>query len=635
MTNNVAVNGNEIDDVVDSQIQGCLDLDNLKSFFLYAGAGSGKTRSLVNALQWIRTTYGRRLWLRGQRIGVITYTNAACDEIKERIEFNVLIQVSTIHSFAWSLIGSYHNDIRNWLRTNLAAEITELRTAQAKGRVGTKAAAEREASIANKTRRLEYIETAKQFVYNPTADNRGRDALSHTEVISMASDFLLTKPTLQKVLVTQYPILLIDESQDTNRYLMDALFAVQKEHQAGLCLGLFGDMMQRIYTDGKVGLQEAVPEVWAKPIKQLNHRCPGRVLDLLNKMRNEVDGQQQKGRADKPEGYVRLFLLPANTEDKQGAEATVATRMVEITGDDGWKDDYKALILEHHMAAKRDGFGAMFELLYKVDRFRTGLLDGSLPAVGFFARQVLPVVEAMQRGDRFAATAVVRKHSPFLDAKTLQIQNEQLKQLTAAKAGVDALMSLWNDGAKPTFGDVLGSIHESGLFSLPDVLNVIASRAVTAPTADAGADAVADEERDEAVKAWDEVMATPFDQIAAYNRYVTGASPFDTHQGIKGREFPRVMVVIDDEEARGFLFSYEKLFGVKEKSTTDIKNEEQGFETTIDRTRRLFYVTCSRTEESLAIVNYTGDPVKVRSRVLAAGWFGENEIIAVDPGQTV
>jgi hypothetical protein len=91
---------------------------------------------------------------------------------------------------------------------------------------------------------------------------------------------------------------------------------------------------------------------------------------------------------------------------------------------------------------------------------------------------------------------------------------------------------------------VLGSIHASGLFSIPDVLTVIASRAVTAPAADASADADADEERDEAVKAWDEVMATPFDQIAAYNRYVTGASPFDTHQGIKGREFPRVMVVM-------------------------------------------------------------------------------------------
>jgi DNA helicase-2/ATP-dependent DNA helicase PcrA len=632
MTINAPVNVNEIDDVVDSQIQDCLNLDSLKSFFLYAGAGSGKTRSLVNALQWIRETYGRRLWLRGQRIGVITYTNAACDEIKERIEFNVLFAVSTIHSFSWSLIGSYHDDIRSWLKTNLAAEIEELRVAQAKGRAGTKAAAEREVSIANKTQRLGYIETVKQFVYSPTGDNRGRDALSHSEVISITSDFLLTKPTLQKVLVTQYPILLIDESQDTNRYLMDAFFEVQKQHQAVFCLGLFGDMMQRIYTDGKVGLQDAVPGGWAKPIKQMNHRCPGRVLQLLNQMRSETDGQQQKGRTDKPEGYVRLFLLPANTQDKQSAEDKIAAQMAEITGDPCWKKDYKGLILEHHMAAKRYGFGAMFEPLYKVDRLRTGLLDGSLPAIGFFAKEILPVVEAMQREDRFAAAAAVRKYSPFLDVKALQTQKEQLKQLKEAKVAVDALMSLWNDGAKPTFGDVLNSVHQSGLFSIPDVLNVIASRSLTDPPADADTDT--DGERDEAVRAWDEVMTTPFDQIAAYNRYVTGASPFDTHQGIKGREFPRVMVVMDDDDARGFLFSYEKLFGVKDKSTTDIKNEEQGLETTIDRTRRLFYVTCSRAEKSLAIVDYTGDPVKVRSRVLAAGWFVENEIIAVGSGQS-
>lgn len=32
---------------VDDEIYSCLDLDNPKSFFLFAGAGSGKTRTLV------------------------------------------------------------------------------------------------------------------------------------------------------------------------------------------------------------------------------------------------------------------------------------------------------------------------------------------------------------------------------------------------------------------------------------------------------------------------------------------------------------------------------------------------------------------------------------------------------------
>lgn len=107
--------------------------------------------------------------------------------------------------------------------------------------------------------------------------------------------------------------------------------------------------------------------------------------------------------------------------------------------------------------------------------------------------------------------------------------------------------------------------------------------------------------------AWDAFLLCPFHQVEPYLEYVEGRAPFDTHQGIKGRGFPRVLVIIDDEDARGFLFSHEKLFRAKAKSRTDIDNESEGKETTIDRTRRLFYATCSRAMNSLAIVAYTGD----------------------------
>ncbi len=86
------------------------------------------------------------------------------------------------------------------------------------------------------------------------------------------------------------------------------------------------------------------------------------------------------------------------------------------------------------------------------------------------------------------------------------------------------------------------------------------------------------------------------------------------------------MVIIDDAEARGFMFSYEKLFGAREKTSTDMKNEADGSETTIDRTRRLFYVTCSRAEESLAVVAYSSDPSKVQARAIAEDWFKAEEI---------
>jgi DNA helicase II / ATP-dependent DNA helicase PcrA len=88
---------NDIDDHVDAEIADCLNLSAPKSFFLFAGAGSGKTRSLIAALQHIRKTCSDALRAKGQRVGVVTYTNAASDEIKRRLLFDSLIDVRTIH----------------------------------------------------------------------------------------------------------------------------------------------------------------------------------------------------------------------------------------------------------------------------------------------------------------------------------------------------------------------------------------------------------------------------------------------------------------------------------------------------------------------------------------------------------
>lgn len=121
------------DAAADEAILACLDIEKPRSFFLYAGAGSGKTRSLVEAIRAVCRDQGRRLSLTGQKIGVITYTNAACDEIKQRLEFDPRVEVSTIHAFAWSLIAGYDSDIRGWVATRLLQDIVELEEAQAKG----------------------------------------------------------------------------------------------------------------------------------------------------------------------------------------------------------------------------------------------------------------------------------------------------------------------------------------------------------------------------------------------------------------------------------------------------------------------------------------------------------------------
>ncbi len=624
------------DDVFDAKadetILACLDLDKPKSFFLYAGAGSGKTRSLVEAIRIVCREQGRRLSLAGQKIGVITYTNAACDEIKQRLEFDPRVEVSTIHAFAWSLIGGYDGDIRKWVAGRMLQDIAELEEAQAKGRATSKAAIDRARSIESKRRRYAGLDAIQRFIYSPTGDNRARDALNHAEVIAMTADFLTAKPGLRRLLITRFPILLIDESQDTSRRLMDALLDVQAANSDSFILGLFGDTMQRIYADGKTGLAEAIPADWAKPRKEMNHRCPTRVIELINKVRRDDDGQEQRPRSDAQRGVARLFLLPHTTTNKSAVEAAIAERMADFTGDPAWADGseaIKTLALEHMMSARRFGFEQFFEPLYAVQRISTGLLDGTGAGLGIFTREVLPLVKALRAGDRFATAAIMRKTSSLLDRDALrnagEAQQDLLDRAKGACAGLLALVE-----GPTTLRDVLRYVAEHRLFTVPDVL---------LPFATADPDPVDENDPDEdeeevdvksEIAAWRQALEAPFGQIDRYDRYVRGLSHFDTHQGVKGLEFPRVIVVISDEEARGFLFNYDKLFGAKAKSKTDLDNEAAGKETTIDRTRRLFYVTCSRAERSLAVVYYAENPKVSRDAMLQQDWFAEDEIEIVD-----
>lgn len=131
---------------------------------------------------------------------------------------------------------------------------------------------------------------------------------------------------------------------------------------------------------------------------------------------------------------------------------------------------------------------------------------------------------------------------------------------------------------------------------------------------------------EEELRAWVEAMDLPIDMVRSYDDYINHRSHFDTHQGVKGLEFDRMMVIIDDSEAKGFLFSYDKLFGVKDLSDTDLKNKENGKETSIERTQRLFYVTCTRAKKSLAVIMYTNDSEKVKTNAISKGWFTEQEI---------
>ena len=614
---------NEVKMSVNDEIYSCLDLNNPKSFFLFAGAGSGKTRSLVDVLKRFKENHAKQLQLNGQKVAIITYTNAASDEIKRRLEYDSTFIVSTIHSFAWELIQPFQVDIKNWVRINTQTEIAELQEKESKGR-GGKASEDRKKKIESKQKRIENLSSVKKFSYNPNGANTGRDSLNHAEVIKIVADFISRFPLMQKVVIQKYPILLIDESQDTKEALIDAFFSLQQAFSRSFTLGLFGDTMQRIYTDGKVDLGKYIPDDWAKPSKEINYRCPKRVIKLINKIRASVDEQQQKPSDKNIEGVVRLFVVDSNgTIDKAKIETEVATQMAKFSDDDLWNSsgEIKTLTLEHKMAARRDGFINFFKPLYDIDS--TGALDGKLKGLGFFTQQLLPLISAKQDGDEFKVAQIIKKYSPILDKKVLLDSENQLEEVRKANNAVELLAKLWNE-TEPTLLDIIRQVEHLNLLLIPEHLALFSQSKgkidITMPPFS----------EDEKILSWHEVLQCNINELEAYNNYISDNSRFGTHQGVKGLEFERVMVILDDEEAGFNLFSYEKLLGAKALTDRDVKNEEEGKDTSIDRTRRLFYVTCSRAEKSLAIVAYTKSPDKVKEYAISQDLFVEDEIVTLN-----
>lgn len=605
-----------VDDHVDREIESCFSASSPKNFFVFAGAGSGKTRSLINTLNFLDKEQGEKLLMKGKQIAVITYTNAACDEISRRLQYKSIFSVSTIHSFLWELIKNYQVDIKTWIMESVQKEIEELKQKQTKTSRG-KAGEKRAETIKKKTERLAKIRSIQKFSYNPNGDNVGYDSLSHSEVIKMSTEFIATEPTMQDILTSKYPILLIDESQDTKKELIDALLIVCEKYGEKFIVGMFGDTMQKIYNDGKDNLAKCIPDNWVKPVKIMNHRSAKRIVTLANSIRSSVDDQKQQARSDAEEGIVRLFIT-SKSNNKEYVEKRVAEMMVQDTGDIGWNDeeDYKSLILEHHMAASRFGFSELYMPLSNSKKFDTSLREGSIPELSILSKIVFPLLVAYQSGNDFEVAKIIRKNSPLLNKEVfITGLNNQVELLRKAEEAVELLMKLWNDGKVPTCLEVLKSIRDTGLFKVGNRVDEVL------------ADYSQDE--NEKITALRTALSAPFYELERYALYVSDNTRFATHQGVKGLEFPRVMVILDDAQARGFLFSYEKLFGVKAQSDTDEKNAHDGKDTSITRTARLFYVACTRAKKSLAIVTYTENEEMVRDTALANGWFLENEIYIV------
>ncbi len=610
---------NNMDLQVDETLEKCILSSPRKSFFLFAGAGSGKTHSLVLLLKKIRDSIGKDLLLQGKNVAVITFTNAATDEIINRLDYSPVFHISTIHSFVWDAIKFYQTDIKRLYCQYIQEDIQVLYEKQKKAKSKTtKTYLSNAEKIEHLKEKLEKAKTIEKFLYNPNGSNPEYNALKHAEVIKISAQMIMDSMMLQRIIAQRYPILLIDESQDTKKELVDAFFKIQENFADIFTLGLFGDQKQRIYADGKDNMANVIPSDWEQPVKKMNYRCAKRIIKLANTIGKDLDiHAEQTPREDADAGLIRLFIVQQHEGiNKDEVEQTVTKIMSDHTADEKWfgKDaNVKILTLEHMMAARRLGFEEFFGTLSRVNKYQMTFLQGKVSELDFFTKEVLPIADSI-KGDGRDALEILKTYSPLLSKQKTENPYELYLRCRDEARNVANIVN-----SNHTIREVVKSICDSQLLTVPEVVRQ-ASMLVVADITD---------EMEEDLQAWVMVMDLPINMVRGYDDYVNQRTRFDTHQGVKGLEFDRVMVIIDDSEAKGFLFSYDKLFGVKELTETDIRHIEAGEESSVDRTQRLFYVTCTRAKESLAIVMYTNDSEKVKNQAINKGWFSEQEIISL------
>ena len=435
---------------------------------------------------------------------------------------------------------------------------------------------------------------------------------------------------MQTVLTQRFPIIFVDESQDTAPAFVDALRQVACAVPLGFCLGFFGDPVQKIYMQGAGPIPPE--EGWETLEKPENFRCPQAVLSVINRIRAEDDGLQQTwgrhvavdGEQVAVEGSARLLILPA--DDRRQERLQEVRRWLDDQDDDeGWleendEDALRMLVLVHRMAATWLGFPSLYGALNdrSPEDLSAGLIDGTAWVVRPFMSYILPLVFARLEGREFELMRLLRKHCPRLQSDALAA-GDTAGLLNGLQEQVGELVAMLQADSGARVGDVTRFIRDNDLMAFDEryirLINVYAETA----------DPVAEPATDNAALRF---MQCDASELWGYRKYIEKLSPFATQQGIKGAEFEKVIVVVDDQEGRTNTFSYGKYFGVTEPSDTDRANAAAGKDSVIDRTRRLFYVCCSRALSDLAVVIFADDTVRMRDAILEKAFF-EPEFVQV------
>lgn len=553
------------------KLRSCLD-DGL-SFVFEAGAGAGKTYSLVAALRHLLSCHGRELQRSNRYVACVTYTNVARDMILAQTDGHPAVYCDTTHAFVWLLISPFQKQ--------LCAFVPELQ-----------GWAERRDEL------IEAQVESANYALGRRSVNGKSVSLHHDDIFPLFIR-LMDSPKFVSTVRSRFPVILVDEYQDTNAALVECLKERLVGDPRGPQIGFFGDHWQKIYGDGCGFIDH---DALIRIDKQANFRSAAPIVECLNRIR---PGLAQEVHDPASAGSVRVFhtngwggkRLTANhwQNDLPASEAAKALSLVrKCLMDDGWRFEKqtKILMLTHRALANELGYSSMRSGFQFNDSF-TRKADTT---IAYFHEHLEPAARAFlakQTGRMFEAIdaerPVMRSHS------------DKIKW----SAAMNRLCELRQSG---TVGDVLCHLASTGLPILSDAVMRQESALL-----EARANGETIEGR---LKELQDLHAVSYREIIALCDYLDGHSPFETKHGVKGDQFENVLVVF----GRGWNEYDFNLYLQMANDPSLIASRQTAYE----RYRNLFYVAVSRPRRRLALLfTHKLDPQAIRT---IQNWFAGHAI---------
>ena len=538
-------------DKVDAQI-----IETLKSGYCFrveAGAGSGKTYSLNRVIEWIQANKWSDYSRKKQNVVCITYTNAAVDVIAERLAKDSFILPSTIHSFAWNAIKQYQSVLIDTFTSNPDFQSDE-------GDLDP---------ITEVTYTLghRYKENGIQYLY-------------HEDVLKLFC-LLLDNAKFRRVFADKYPLILIDEYQDSYKPIIDRFVELFIAKGIGPQFGFFGDAWQTIYQSNKAcGEIEHNKIVVIK--KGSNFRSAPRIVQLLNDIRPELP---QKSAIDGFDGEVLVITCDdfsgirrteRNFKNELPAEElrirlnNVRDKIKKATPAD---ENLKVLMITHKVLASQQGYEQLLEIL------DDGLRNKEDPFLIFFTDTIEPIYHALNTANTqlLFDTLGIKRYPITKKSEKIKWKNlhDQLTEVRDQKAI-----------------DVLEAIIQSQLIPIPPKVDGWYRLYKDAPETMYASKATIQQ-----------FLHLDYAQFIAVRNFLYPDAQFSTEHGVKGEEYDNVIFVI----SKGW---NQYQFEIYAPMITGKAPIPQGKQASFERNRNLFYVCCSRPKKRLFFfVSVPVDPV--------------------------